>query len=79
MRDFRGAPIQAGCKIAYPVRHGARVVMKEATVTMLRCTCGYFSRLESMGACSSGRAWLEAQRDGKKLKLTNLRNVVVVR
>lgn len=81
MKDFRGEIIRPGSKIVYPVRHGARVRMKEATVTMLRCTCGYFTWKSTIDACAhdSSRTWLEAERDGKKLKLTNLSNVVVVR
>ena len=81
MKDFRGETIRPGSKIVYPVRHGAHVVMKEAEVTMLRCTCGHFTLKSTMDACGhdSARVWLEAERDVRKLKITNLSNVVVVR
>jgi len=89
MNDFRGTPIQVGSKIVYPVRHGSHMKMREATVNLIRCSCGYFTLAQgsSPSACNDGssrlsrstKLSLRLERDGKYLKLTNLKNVVVVR
>jgi hypothetical protein len=83
MNDFRGTPIQVGSTVVYPVRHGARVKMREATVNLIRCSCGYFTARTgpSPAACLRPGSYLSlrVERDGKYLKLTNLTNVVVVR